>query len=144
MGWSRHHQVGLIHYEPSAAYRGYTLVATNGGYHANLIDMEGRVCHRWDCKEGVHYCYLLPNGNLFVCYQKSQQIHRPLSKNGSIIPVAYDHAWSRQSIWAGGQSSWLVAYSMVLQKEPLEAERAAAYCLFYLAISQVERDVYSA
>ena len=42
MGWSRHHKIGLIHYNPQQSYRGYTLVATNrGGYHANLIDMEG-------------------------------------------------------------------------------------------------------
>jgi hypothetical protein len=74
MGWSRHHQVGLIHYEPSAAYRGYTLVATNGGFHANLIDMEGRICHRWNCPEGVHYCYLLPNGNLFVGTNASKEV----------------------------------------------------------------------
>ena len=47
MGWSTHHPVGLIHYAPQHSYRGYTLFATNrGGFHANLIDMEGRICHR--------------------------------------------------------------------------------------------------
>ncbi|MCH8744798.1 MAG: hypothetical protein IIB31_04010, partial [Chloroflexi bacterium] len=64
MGWSTHHPVGLIHYSPQHCYRGYTLFATNrGGYHANLIDMEGRVCHRWHSTEGIAYCYLLPTGN---------------------------------------------------------------------------------
>ena len=67
MGWSTHHPVGLIHYSPQHCYRGYTLFATNrGGYHANLIDMEGRVCHRWHSTEGIAYCYLLPNGNLLL------------------------------------------------------------------------------
>ncbi len=65
MGWSSHHKIGLIHYNPQQSYRGYTLVATNrGGYHANLIDMEGRVCHRWHHPEGITYGYLLPNGHL--------------------------------------------------------------------------------
>ena len=67
MGWSTHHPVGLIHYSPQHCYRGYTLFATNrGGYHANLIDMEGRVCHRWHSTEGIAYCYLLPTGNLLL------------------------------------------------------------------------------
>ena len=67
MGWSTHHPVGLIHYSPQHSYRGYTLFATHrGSYHANLIDMEGRVCHRWHSTEGIGYCYLLPNGNLLL------------------------------------------------------------------------------
>lgn len=67
MGWSTHHPVGLIHYAPQHCYRGYTLFATNrGGYHANLIDMQGRVCHRWYSPEGITYPYLLPNGNLLL------------------------------------------------------------------------------
>ena len=46
MGRAHHHPVGLIYYEPQACYRGYTLFgADNGGL---LIDMEGRICHRWD------------------------------------------------------------------------------------------------
>ena len=37
MGWSLHHNTGLIHCSPQQAYRGYTLFSTNrGGYHANL------------------------------------------------------------------------------------------------------------
>ena len=67
MGWSLHHKTGLIHSSPQQTYRGYTLVATNrGGYHANLIDMEGRICHRWYSEEGICYPYLLPNGNLLL------------------------------------------------------------------------------
>ena len=65
MGWSRHHPLGLIHSNPQHSYRGYTLLATNrGGYHAHLIDLEGRVCHRWQHPEGIAYGYLLPNGHL--------------------------------------------------------------------------------
>ena len=66
MGWSSHHPTGLIHYSPQNSYRGYTLVASNSGYDARLIDMEGRICHTWHCDEGISYGYLLPNGNLLL------------------------------------------------------------------------------
>ena len=46
--------------------RGYTLTTNNRGFHANLIDMEGRVCHRWHAAEGIGYAYLLPNGHLLL------------------------------------------------------------------------------
>ena len=65
MGWSIHHPVGLIHYTPTACYRGYTLFSTtHGGKDAYLIDMEGNVVHRWRHEEGITYAYLLDNGNL--------------------------------------------------------------------------------
>ena len=65
MGWSSHHKNGLIYYNPQQSYRGYTLVATNrGGKYANLIDMEGRICHRWYHPDEIVYGYLLPNGHL--------------------------------------------------------------------------------
>ena len=97
MGWSRHHKVGLIHSEPSACYRGYTLVATNGGYHANLIDMEGRICHRWDCKEGVHYAYLLPNGNLLLGANASKEVD--VGTIGGSNGVLQELDWEGNVVW---------------------------------------------
>ena len=65
MGWSIHHPVGLIHYTPAACQMGYTLFSTTrGGKDAYLIDMNGNVVHRWHSEEGIHYAYLLDNGNL--------------------------------------------------------------------------------
>ena len=66
MGWSANHAKGLIHYSPHHTYRGYTLVTTAGGDQTVLIDMEGRICHRWDVPEGIGYSYLLDNGNLLL------------------------------------------------------------------------------
>ena len=66
MGWSSHHSTGLIHYSPQYSYRGYTLIVTNSGFDARLIDMEGRICHTWHCDEGISYGYLLDNGNLLL------------------------------------------------------------------------------
>ena len=64
MGWSIHHKTGLLHHDDSRAFHGYTLIAMSGGDTAYLIDMEGRVCHRWHHEEGLAYGVLLPNGNL--------------------------------------------------------------------------------
>lgn len=67
MGWSKHHAMGLIHYDPQHCYPGYTLFTNNsGGFHAYLIDMQGRICHRWHAEEGISYAYLLPNGHLLL------------------------------------------------------------------------------
>ena len=78
MGWSIHHPVGLIHYTPTACYRGYTLFSTtHGGKDAYLIDMEGNVVHRWRHEEGITYAYLLDNGNL-LC-----RIARPQDAGGA-------------------------------------------------------------
>jgi len=67
MGWSSHHAVGLIHYSPQHCYRGYTLSTnTRGSNYADLIDMEGRMCHRWHSDEGIGYAHLLPYGNLLI------------------------------------------------------------------------------
>ena len=69
MGWSVHHPIGLLHYAPQHSMRGYTLLANVGGEHATLIDMEGRICHRWHSERGIPHGYLLPNGNL-LCRMK--------------------------------------------------------------------------
>lgn len=66
MGWSLHHPNGLIYYASQSCYRGYTVYANIRGQDAYLIDMEGRICHRWHSDEGINYAYLLPNGNLLL------------------------------------------------------------------------------
>lgn len=66
MGWSNNHPNGLIHYNPQQAYRGYTLVTNLNSHETRLIDMEGRICHRWHSDQGIAYSYLLPNGNLLL------------------------------------------------------------------------------
>ena len=71
MGWFIHHPIGLIYYAPQHCYLGYTLVTTTGGNHATLIDMEGRVCHRWCPEKGIPHAFLLPNGNLLCRMEPS-------------------------------------------------------------------------
>jgi hypothetical protein len=66
MGWSVYHANGLIYHDVEKAYEGYTLFAMSGGRDAFLVDMEGRVCHRWHLDEGLSYGLLLDNGNLLM------------------------------------------------------------------------------
>ena len=66
MGWSIHHPVGLIYYSPMLSYKGYTLVSSNTADFAALVDMEGRICHRWEYHGGIAYGKVLLNGNLLI------------------------------------------------------------------------------
>ena len=73
MGWSSHHPKGLIYYAPQHCYRGYTLTSNSRGHDAQLVDMDGRICHRWHYEEGISYGYLLPNGHLLVRTTRREQ-----------------------------------------------------------------------
>ena len=99
MGWSSHHSVGLIHYDPQHSYRGYTLVFNSrSGFYANLIDMEGRLCHRWETPDGIGYPKLLPSGNLLL------RTHPPLDGGGAEIMGGSSGAlleldWESNVVW---------------------------------------------
>lgn len=66
MGWSPFRQTGLTHIDSGRASEGYTLI-TPPGDSAYLLDMRGRVVHRWQFP-GHHpgYGRLLENGNLLM------------------------------------------------------------------------------
>jgi hypothetical protein len=67
MGWSVNRATGLTFHRPALSTKGYTLLTPHGDTCAYLIDMEGRVVHRWKfthIKPG--YGRLLANGNLLM------------------------------------------------------------------------------
>ena len=99
MGWSRHHPTGVIYYAPQHCYRGYTLTSNVGGKHAHLVDMEGRVCHRWQLAEGIEYAYLLDYGNLLV------RTHPPedgggAERIGGSSAAILELDWDSNVVWA--------------------------------------------
>lgn len=109
MGWSAHHPTGLIHYAPLHCYRGYTLVANVSGHDANLIDMEGRVCHTWHSDEGIGYAYLLANGHLLLRTGPGAEevsfLHTPerdlLPRGGRTVAGAIlELDWDSNLVWA--------------------------------------------
>ena len=100
MGWSIHHPVGLIHYTPTACYRGYTLFSTtHGGKDAYLIDMEGNVVHRWHLEEGIPYAYLLDNGNL-LCRIARPEDAGGVETLGASSAGVLELDWDGNIVWA--------------------------------------------
>jgi hypothetical protein len=74
--------------QPGRAYDGFTLVTTNHGPRASLLDMRGKVIHQWELpfrqawprpphvpdpvtEEQIHWfrCHVFPNGDLLAIYQ---------------------------------------------------------------------------
>ena len=98
MGWSIHHPVGLIYNAPQQTYRGYTLFMTGGGDHATLVDMEGRICHRWHNDKGITYAYLLPNGNL-LCRGYSHNDLDIVKGLGASAAELMELDWEGNVVW---------------------------------------------
>ena len=100
MGWSIHHPIGLIHHTPAATYRGYTLFSTTrGGKDAYLIDMNGDVVHKWHSDEGIHYAYLLDNGNLLCRTMPPEDAGGVETLGGSSASVL-ELDWDSNVVWA--------------------------------------------
>jgi hypothetical protein len=100
MGWSTHHPVGLIYCAPQHCYRGYTLVAqARGGHYANLIDMEGHICHRWHSPEGIGYAYLLPDGHLLLRTHPPKEAGGAEAMGGSSGAIL-ELDWESNVVWA--------------------------------------------
>ena len=67
MGWSPFRRTELTYYQPAQSYKGYTLVTPAGGDSSYLLDMDGRIVHRWRFTEiRPGYAKLLPYGNLLA------------------------------------------------------------------------------
>lgn len=67
MGWSVNRPTGLTYHQPTLSTKGYTLFTPHGGDDTYLIDIEGRIVHRWRFNH-IHpgYGRLLANGNLLM------------------------------------------------------------------------------
>ena len=67
MGWSIARPTGLTFHRPDLSTKGYTLLTPHGDDTAYLIDMAGRVVHRWVFSH-IHpgFGRLLSNGNLLI------------------------------------------------------------------------------
>ena len=67
MGWSINRSTGLTYHRSGLSTKGYTLLTPHGDQSSYLIDMDGRIVHRWTFKH-IHpgYGRLLNNGNLLM------------------------------------------------------------------------------
>jgi hypothetical protein len=65
MGWSVKRATGLTHHDRALSFKGYTLLAPVGGDSVYLLDMDGRIVHRWRLVGFRVFCpKLLPDGRL--------------------------------------------------------------------------------
>ena len=96
MGWTIHHPKGLLYHDPAKAFPGYTIISMSNGKDAFLIDMEGRVCHRWHRDEGISYGFLLDNGNLLCRTHSSGGFLPPPGTPTGILELDWDSnlVWS--------------------------------------------------
>ncbi len=102
MGWSTFRKTGLTHVDASRAMRGYTLITPQHGESTLLLDVEGRVVHRWHAP-GFHLIYgrLLPSGNLLVLATDDSMQSQP-------IRVGVTPTFSENIRRLGGYSSHLL------------------------------------
>lgn len=91
---------GVTFYDESKAYRGYTLFAPMGSptqRNVWLIDMEGRIVHRWQMADWVSmHAVLLPNGNLLYGGKLRKGPLGDLAGAGGIVQEA---DWEGDVVW---------------------------------------------
>jgi hypothetical protein len=79
----QHFTTGLRQHSASTAQVGHVLLAPFGSNAAFLINPAGEVTHRWTTGHGLtHFCYLLPNGNLFANEMCTNPKGVPLTTSG--------------------------------------------------------------
>jgi len=97
MARSEHHRNGLIHHNEALSYRGYTLFTANRN-QALLIDMEGRVVHRWEHARGITNAELLPNGHLMALAMPSESVQGQRGLNGQAA-ACFELDWQGDVVW---------------------------------------------
>ena len=93
-------QTGVTLHGTGPSTPGYVLFAPGGGKQVFLVDYNGNVVHEWQTGGGLtHWCYLLPNGNLFVnerCEQPEgvaltgSGLMREYDRNGKLVHELLD------------------------------------------------------
>ena len=111
MGWSMHRPPGVTFHNAAASFKGYTLLTPIGGDSTLLIDMQGRVVHRWLFSDvRPEYAYLLDNGNLL--YRSLPKVSaapfKPASEDDPPMPLQErartlpsNYLYLREADWQG-------------------------------------------
>jgi hypothetical protein len=74
----------LTYFNPTKVYPGYTLFSEMGNNNVWLVDMRGRIVHRWKMSRYLrgHYGVLLPNGHLLYAGKTGGE---PLPDLGGVL-----------------------------------------------------------
>jgi outer membrane protein assembly factor BamB len=95
MGYSVFRPLGVTHCVPRRAYPGFTLVCPINGDAAYLVDLRGRVVHRWRLPRPAFYAYLLDNGHLLA----SLKVPRPTLTYGGFHGLVAELDWDGAIVW---------------------------------------------
>jgi hypothetical protein len=95
---SHQYRTGLIYYDPDFACRGYTLFCGGHPACAWLIDMQGRICKRWQASRGIAYAQLLPDGHLLCRAAPSREVQGLRGLNGQ-SPGVFELDWDGRVVW---------------------------------------------
>ena len=65
MAWLANRPIGLT-YQSAQTCPGYTFFCSVRGHHATVVDLQGRIVHQWQHREGIQHIKLLDSGNLLI------------------------------------------------------------------------------
>mgnify|MGYP003310253231 FL=1 len=89
-------KLGLNLHKPEKAYQGYTLISPMEGTNTYLMDMQGRIVHRWDLPyRPGDYGYLLDNGHLLIAGRTEKGPVTIGGRSGIILELN----WSGELVW---------------------------------------------
>lgn len=104
MGWSPFRPTGLTHHEPGLSFKGYTLLAPIGGDSALLLDMQGRIVHRWRVPGFAVFCPKLTADERLFALCTDTTVPRPPPPGPSDAPPSIP---DRFRLIGGGQTDLL-------------------------------------
>jgi outer membrane protein assembly factor BamB len=88
---------GVLKWDKSKAYNGFTLFAPQGSRNIYLIDMEGNVVHKWETPYiNEEYAELLPNGNLLRGAQVKEEKAVYFGGAGGLLQ---ELSWDNKVVW---------------------------------------------
>lgn len=87
---------GVTFHDPDHSTPGLILFSPIGGSAVYLVDYQGRIAHQWSVGTGfTNWCYLLPNGNLFI--NERCENRKGVALTGSGLMREYD--WNSNIVW---------------------------------------------
>ena len=109
MGWSLFRKPGLTFHNPATSFKGYTLITPVGGDSTFLLDMAGRIVHRWRFTDAnPEYAYFTDDGRLlYRSLPKGPRApFKPSSENDPPMPLQErartlpsNYSWLREANW---------------------------------------------
>jgi hypothetical protein len=124
---------GLTHHDERKAWPGFTLFTTMSGDAFNLIDMQGKLVHRWTPPAGLkaYYARGLDNGNLLAqCVDGSEEGGAGGGKAATVLELD----WDASVVWQYGNPRLHHDHqrrangnTILIAAEPLDPETSARF-----------------